>query len=150
LRSLPGEAFHPEPGVQIEHYARINWMGNWAFAIPPGGASDSSSCTATYDMKVFGLSSHAHKWLTRFNITVAGQRVYESTDWEHPKYESLDPPIDLSAGESIGWTCTWQNSGFETIYPGAEAQTSEMCIAFSRTYPTNMKEGPQWMCNNFF
>jgi hypothetical protein len=62
----------------------------------------------------------------------------------------LDPVVPLDAGQTISWTCTWQYNGWNTITPGADASTSEMCIAYARVYARNTKEGAQFGCNNVF
>ncbi len=147
------DLFPAAPEATIEHHADIIWFANWGFLLPPGETSDTASCSVPYDVEVFGLMSHFHELGTNFTIdTVTGGQmteVYQDDDWAHPTYQEFSPPLSLKAGDSLRWTCTWNNTRGTTVGPGQNS-TDEMCITFAAAYPKNQLSGAPIQCNTFF
>lgn len=142
------------PEVVIEHYADIMWFANWGFALPPGKeTSDTAKCAVPYDVEVFGLMSHFHELGTGFTIDAirGGQtaQVYQDDDWKHPAYEAFTPPMLLAAGDSLQWTCTWNNTRETWTYPN-KGSKDEMCMVFAAAYPKNTKSAAPIQCNLLF
>jgi hypothetical protein len=129
------------------------WFADWNFAIPPNQeTSETSHCTVPYDVEVFGLMSHTHALGAHFSIAKwsggATEHLYDSEDWAHPVYQAHDPPFALSAGEGLSWTCTWNNTTDQTVFPGKNS-TDEMCMTFAYAYPREGLSGAPIQCNLF-
>jgi hypothetical protein len=138
----------------IQHHADIVWMGNWGFFLPAGQTTMSTqSCAMPYNLEVFGLMSHTHALGTHFSIeTITGGNTthqYDSTDWAHPPYQNYTPLIDIAAGDSFQWTCTWNNTTTHNVMPGKNS-TDEMCIAFAYAYPKDTLDATPIECNQPF
>jgi hypothetical protein len=138
-------------GAPIAHHADIGWYGNWTFYLQAGERSFTTSCATPYAIEVFGLASHTHALGKKFTISrvSGGQRdkLYESTDWAHPKYQTYEPTESFAAGDALEWTCTWNNTTGGTVFPGKDS-TDEMCIAFAYYYPRDTLDGAPLNCNN--
>lgn len=140
--------------VEVEHHADIMWFANWGFLLPPGQETESTKrCSVPYDVEIFGLMSHFHELGTHFEIravTAEGTTVvYEDDDWAHPKYEPFDPPLTLKAGESLEWTCTWNNTRTEWVRPD-KGSKDEMCMVFAAAYPKDGLAADPIQCNVVF
>jgi hypothetical protein len=138
-------------GASIEHHADIMWLANWGFFLPPGAeTSDEATCAMPYDVEIFGVMSHFHELGTLFEIraTQDGEttKIYEDDDWAHPKYEAFTPPLSLSAGDELSWTCTWFNSRDEIVVP-AKSSKDEMCMVFAAAYPKVGLSAEPFQCN---
>lgn len=146
--------FAAAPEVEVAHHADIMWFANWGFLLPPGQETSSTKrCSVPYDVEIFGLMSHFHELGTHFKIeavTAEGTRVvYEDDDWAHPKYEAFDPPLTLKAGESLSWTCTWNNTRTEWVRPD-KGSKDEMCMVFAAAYPKGSLAAEPIQCNLLF
>jgi hypothetical protein len=147
------EIAKPAADAVIEHHADVVWFADWNFAIPPNQeTSETSHCTVPYDVEVFGLMSHTHALGAHFSIAKwsggATEHLYDSEDWAHPVYQAHDPPFALSAGEGLSWTCTWNNTTDQTVFPGKNS-TDEMCMTFAYAYPREGLSGAPIQCNLF-
>ncbi|HRE91902.1 MAG TPA: hypothetical protein PK095_22475 [Myxococcota bacterium] len=140
--------------VEVEHHADIMWFANWGFLLPPGEVTESTKrCSVPYDVEIFGLMSHFHELGTHFEVravTAGGTTlVYEDDDWAHPKYEAFDPPLTLRAGESLEWTCTWNNTRTDWVRPD-KGSKDEMCMVFAAAYPRDGLAADPIQCNVVF
>lgn len=140
--------------VEVEHHADIMWFANWGFLLPPGQETESTKrCSVPYDVEIFGLMSHFHELGTHFEIrAVTGDGtsvVYEDSDWAHPKYQPFDPPLTLKAGESLEWTCTWNNTRTDWVRPD-KGSKDEMCMVFAAAYPKDGLAAEPIQCNVVF
>jgi hypothetical protein len=48
----------------------------------------------------------------------------------------FDPPLALAKGDSITWTCDYDNPTESTLTFGESATTNEMCILSGRYFPS--------------
>ncbi len=146
--------FAAAPEANIEHHADIMWFANWGFALPPGQETSSTkSCSVPYDVEIFGLMSHFHELGTQFEVSAitadGSTKVYEDDDWQHPKYEPFMPTLSLAAGESLSWTCTWDNTRNDWVLPN-KGSKDEMCMVFAAAYPKNTLSAEPIQCNVTF
>lgn len=103
----------------------------------------SATCTAPFDLDLVILGSHAHQFLTSFQMRFFdGERtgeeiLYENTDWDSPKIETAAQPIHLARGQGITFSCDYYNPTSEPLSFGA-GETQEMCAVMSAyAYPTD-------------
>jgi hypothetical protein len=70
----------------------------------------------------------------------AAEPVYVSDDWEAPKVQVLDPPVQLAAGDGITFRCTYQNDTPGELRWGVVG--GEMCMPFVLyAYPEGSARG---------
>lgn len=89
---------------------------------------------------VMTLNGHTHKLGMRFEgFKVHGgvdEKIYDNTDWDNPKYQIYTPPLQLAAGDSLSFSCTWMNTTGSPVSFGVMAK-DEMCILGGYIYPTD-------------
>jgi hypothetical protein len=108
-------------------------------AIRPGrGQTLTTSCTIPQNFGPIGLVSgvsHMHKRGVHFVATTgAGKMLLETDDWDEPPPTFYDPPVMLNPGDSIRWTCTYDNDTATTFTFGDSAEKNEMCIYIGRFF----------------
>jgi hypothetical protein len=98
-------------------------------------SSVTGTCTIDRAVDVVALTGHAHQELTSFELRLirGGKRPekpdYRTTEWSGPPLDvRAQDPVHLDAGDSIEWTCNYENPRDETITDG-ESTSQEMCMA---------------------
>jgi hypothetical protein len=70
-----------------------------------------------------------HKWGTHFEAkTDDGMVLYQTDEWAEPAPMHFDPPLALTKGTRIDWSCQYANDTGAMITFGDSAVTNEMCI----------------------
>ncbi len=124
-----------------ENRADLLFAGNLNLNIP---ANQTAMFQGTTNLapadKIFSLTGHTHKLGTRFTIDympASGpmNQVYESLDWEHPPYQTFDPPLTFTAGERLHYTCAFNNTTNRRVTLG-ESFYDEMCFYWAYYYPS--------------
>ena len=89
-------------------------------------------------LNIFQLFSHAHQLMTRFDILLLHENgeeelLYTSLDYSHPPILSLDPPLQITSGQSLISRATYyNNTDFEVNF--GLLSTDEMMIIFGLGY----------------
>jgi hypothetical protein len=120
------------------------WVGQMHFnrtvlTVPPGtGQVVSTSCAIPSTFGPIGLIngvSHMHRRGVHFVATTSGGRtLIDTTEWDEAPPSTYDPPIMVNPGESITWTCTYNNDTGMTLGFGDSATKNEMCIYIARFF----------------
>jgi hypothetical protein len=115
------------------------YFNRTVLSVPPGnGQQVSTTCTVPSTYGQIGLVSglsHMHSRGVHFvAATNKGTSLMDTTVWDEPPTETYDPPIALSPGDSITWTCTYDNNTGSTLTFGDSAIKNEMCIYLARFY----------------
>jgi Copper type II ascorbate-dependent monooxygenase, C-terminal domain len=108
-------------------------------SVAPGdGQVVSTTCTvpSTYGpISLISGVSHMHSRGVHFVAsTSTGTSLLNTTAWDEPPTQTYDPPILLNPGDSITWTCTYDNTTGNTLTFGDSAAKNEMCIFLARFY----------------
>ncbi len=121
-----------------------NWVAQFYYdrvqlSVPPGANQQvTTSCTVPGNYGKIGLLSaisHMHSRGTHFVAsTSTGVKLIETDDWEGGSPIVYDPPVMLSPGDSVTWTCTYNNTTGQTLVFGDSAAKNEMCIYIARFY----------------
>jgi hypothetical protein len=113
----------------LEHRAASLFLNNLGLRIPPGESVQTASYTLPADIWLLGAASHMHKWGTHFEATTGeGTMLYQTDEWAEPKPTRFDPPLPLTRGTSISWSCHYANDTGSVITFGDSAIHNEMCI----------------------
>jgi hypothetical protein len=125
-----------KPGMVTQH-AGVLYLNNPAIFVPPGVTTVTSSYTLSQDVNLMTSGSHMHKQGTNFVSAAGTDTLYATTQWSEPPGVAFSPPMTLSKGTKITWSCTYNNmtSNYETF--GESAQTNVMCISVSTFYPVS-------------
>jgi hypothetical protein len=101
----------------------------------------SATCTAPFDLDLVMLASHAHQYLTRFEMrlfdgaSTVEPPIYVNTDWDSPKIVALETPIRLKKGQGLTYSCEYFNYESEPLSFGAGVG-KEMCATINAyAYP---------------
>jgi hypothetical protein len=105
-------------------------------------AAARMSCPITQDITLVNGQSHMHKrgtdYVANLTETVNGtlNPIYESHDWENVPVSSWQPGMALHQGQSIDYTCFYQNGENREITQG-QTTKDEMCMFLGSYYPRN-------------
>jgi hypothetical protein len=138
-----------KPGVATVKVGSI-FLNNQAISVPamtttPIAITDSLTPISDEDYTIFTHWSHMHKYATDFKATVAGQVVYDETQWNEPRLVTQGSPLDtyhslnlaVKSGSKIQWTCMYTNPTSKEMLFGESAQTTDMCIYIGQYYPAD-------------
>jgi hypothetical protein len=130
----------PQPAIVL---ANLMLWGPQQFAIDAhktGSADYAHEVSA--GMKVFGLTTHEHRFGTLATIGLAtsvdgpATEIYRNTDWEHPPLKAFDPPLSFDGTQSLRLHCEWLNTSDQVVPFGISAATNEMCFFWAYYYPS--------------
>jgi hypothetical protein len=125
------------------------FVGNaLGLAIPPHAEHViERTVLAPFDMDVVVLMSHAHHFLTKFemfayrNGATTTEPLYASSKWDIPATLVSDPPVRIKQGDGITYRCTFNNTSDATLMFGI-GNLSEMCMPFGLyAYPPERPRG---------
>src|ERR1019366_3826969 len=127
-----------DPATVTKWVAQL-YFNRTVLSVPPGNNQQvSTTCTvpSTYGpISLISGASHMHsRGIHYVANTSAGTKLVDTTEWDEPPIVAYDPPIGLNPGDSITWTCTYDNQTGGTLNFGDSAQKNEMCIFLARFY----------------
>jgi hypothetical protein len=129
-----------DPEAEIAS-AQVFVFGNMGGVdIPPHGTQRlTTTCAFPDDVALVSATPHMHALGTRFEIRrhdgeAPAEMLLETTDWHDPETKIFDPPLLLSAGEGLTFTCEWRNDLDHPVGFGQTAE-DEMCFVFGYFYP---------------
>jgi hypothetical protein len=130
--------------TKVDPSTVTKWVGQMHFnrtalAVPPGmGQVVSTSCSIPSTFGPIGLIngvSHMHRQGVHFVATTSsGVTLIDTTQWDEAPPSNYDPPIMVNPGDSITWTCTYDNETGTTLNFGDSATKNEMCIYIARFF----------------
>jgi hypothetical protein len=119
-----------------------HWVGQMHFSrsylqIAPGkGQVLKTSCKVPDNfgpIQLLSGISHMHKRGVHFVATTStGQPLMDTNLWDEAPPRYYDPPVTLAPGDTIDWTCTYDNDTGKTLEFGDSAEKNEMCIYIAR------------------
>jgi hypothetical protein len=134
----------------VESSTVSKWVASLYFnrvklSVPPGtGQTVTTTCSipsAYGQIGLVGAGSHMHQRGVHFVAkTNTGTMLIEDTTWDEPAPHAYDPPVMLNPGDSITWTCTYNNDTGMTLTFGDSAVKNEMCIVVGRYYSSNQND----------
>ena len=127
----------------VEHEVDLFLPGPRDFAIAPGVATASGTCTVTSAQTVFAVFPHMPQYGTHLKTTITTggtpHVLYDDAySFEHQKIVPFTP-IQLAPGDTIQTECTWNNTTADTIGYG-ESSNTEMCYSILFRYPDDGQE----------
>jgi hypothetical protein len=123
-------------GDRIRDKAAGVFLNNLGLTVPPGKSTVTKSYALERDIKLLVAVSHMHRHATEFvSTTDDGQQLFESKEWDGPTPAAFSPALDLSAGTTITWNCSFENETGATLTFGESASKNEMCIFNGVYYP---------------
>jgi hypothetical protein len=127
-----------EPAT-VEKWVAQMHFNRTAMEIAPGnGQVLTTSCSIPSTFGPIGLLSavsHMHRRGVHFvAATSTGQQLFDTTEWDEAPPVNYDPPVLVNPGESIKWTCTYDNDTGMTLGFGDSAVKNEMCIYIARFF----------------
>jgi hypothetical protein len=105
-------------------------------------ASSRMRCTLPQDITLISGQSHMHRRGIGYTASVVDPsdgsltQIYESHDWEDVPIADWTPGMPLRAGQSIDYTCYYQNPEERQVAQGATTK-DEMCMFLGNYYPRN-------------
>ena len=125
-----------DPSTMTKWVAQL-YFNRTVLSVPEGdGQTVTTTCTvpSTYgQISLISGASHMHSRGVHFVAnTSTGVNLVDTTKWDEPPIPTYDPPITLNPGDSITWTCTYNNMTGGTLTFGDSA-TEERDVHLSRS-----------------
>ena len=140
---VPAEAYvnlYTVPQAQVQRQLSTLNLSNTDLKLEAGQQTIATKdFTFGATTTIIALTSHMHARGTRFEIWtvsatgVLGNKVYESTDWEHPAMVTLAKPLVLQPGERLRSIVTYNKTTSNPISFGLKSE-DEMDIIFGYYY----------------
>ncbi|HZU81695.1 MAG TPA: hypothetical protein VE987_02210, partial [Polyangiaceae bacterium] len=124
-------------GIVTQH-AGVIFLNDALLTVPATGQPSTATSTYTLPQDVYVMTSgsHMHQRATNFVATAStGQTLFQTTQWAEPPPATYSPPVHLTSGTSISWSCTYVNDTGQILTFGESAATNVMCISVSIFYP---------------
>ena len=127
-----------KPNVVTNH-AGVIFLNNAGITIQPNSTQTAtSSYTLPQNVSIMYADSHMHNLATNFVATYGNnQTLFQTTEWQEPAALVYSPPLQLSAGTTITWSCTYNNTTSNTLTFGESALKNVMCISTNIYYPVS-------------
>jgi hypothetical protein len=99
-------------------------------------------CTLSQDITLISGQSHMHRRGVGYTASLVEPsdgsltQIYESHDWENVPIADWTPGMSLRTGQSIDFTCHYQNPEDRQVAQGATTK-DEMCMFLGNYYPYN-------------
>ena len=111
-----------------------------ALQVPTGMSTLTFSFPVTQDMNFLQVTGHMHRRGKHYEAIIrsaAGdvRPFYTSDSWEEPPTQNFSPPLVLKSGDTVEYTCTYQNDTGMTLTYGESAASNEMCNIFGVFFP---------------
>jgi hypothetical protein len=136
-----------KPGAVTQHAGVLSFVQT-NFSIPPDGASHdiSATCTVPDAVNVLSTGAHMHQRATNFVATSGTTMLYQTNQWSEPPSMDFAPPLQLAAGASVTWTCSYVNDTNGPLTFGESALTNAMCNFSATFYPVQDPSNPVVQC----
>jgi hypothetical protein len=139
---------HPAaPGTVTNHVGQV-FMNNYGIKISASNMPQTASatCTLPQDMTVLYSGSHMHQRATAFVATDGTQTLYQTSSWNNPVPAVYTPPMQLTKGTKVTFSCTYVNDTGQPLTFGESARTNVMCIYDMAFYPVLDPQNPTIDC----
>lgn len=127
-----------KPSVVTNH-AGVLYLDNVSITVPPNAMSTASDTYAVaQNLNVLSSVSITTKEATNFVATLSsGPTLYTTTMWDQPTAQVYATPLAITAGTSITWKCTFNNTSGTTLTFGESFSQNVQCISSSVVYPVS-------------
>ncbi|MBI2059509.1 MAG: hypothetical protein HYT87_07025 [Nitrospirae bacterium] len=131
---------HTIPESDVRHLARPIFENNPLILVLPGETRTTEYVwTPDRDIQLLSLTSHMHKRAIDFTARLieGGQKVdpplMSTQTWDHPAVRYFDPPLPISEGQGVNFSCTHTNDKSIPLIFGFTSD-DEMCIMIGFYY----------------
>jgi hypothetical protein len=87
-----------------------------------------------------------HQRATQFVATEGTQTLYQTDSWNNPVPAVYTPPLQLTKGTNVTFSCTYVNDTGQPLVFGESARTNVMCIYEMAFYPALDPQNPTIEC----
>jgi hypothetical protein len=109
--------------------------------VPNGISTQTFSYKLPKDMSFLQFMGHMHQRGTYFEAraidgtTGAVRTMYTSNTWDEPPTLNFAPAFEMNMGDTLWYSCTFDNQTGGVLTFGESASTNEMCNFFGVFYP---------------
>jgi hypothetical protein len=125
----------------IKDWVAELYFNRIGLTVIPGMSSVTTNCIIPNyygAITLIGGGTHMHsRGIGETAVSSTGAMLANATTWDEPPPITYNPPVVLNPGDSINWTCTYNNTTGMTLTFGESVATNEMCIYLARYYTTN-------------
>src|SRR5262249_17392680 len=126
---------HVAPAGTITIHAGTIFMNDVTISIAPRMHTASASCTLPQNVNLLGPASPMHHRATHFVATSGSPMLYETHAGSNPIPTAYNPPMQLSSGARVSFSCDFFNEASQTLTFGESGQNNVMCIFPAQYFP---------------
>jgi hypothetical protein len=131
----------------VKQLAGQFFLNNQKLDIPPGAHDQTASCAVPSGVTLLLGAGHMHRHGVGFTAQLDGTTIYTGDSWDSPEAKVWPAPgLPAQAGQSVRWTCSYQNDTSSDLHYGNSGLTDEMCIFGGVYYPAPDGIGSTWLC----
>jgi hypothetical protein len=125
----------------VEQLAAGIFVYGGSLQVPTGVSTQAFSYALPVDMKFIQFAGHMHSRGTSFEAHATSKAngevrpLYSSDTWDEPAQLEFAPPLEMKAGDALGYSCSYDNRTGMALSYGNSAATNEMCNFFGVFYP---------------
>lgn len=125
----------------VDHVGTIFFYDNNIYIPPAGRATASMRCAVPSNIHVVALAPHMHVRGTAFRTQLVGGDLTSplalpgSDNWAATEATQYDPPLEMSAGQTVEFHCDYANADPTAIVSGGSKTKNEMCLLIGSYYP---------------
>jgi len=123
--------------AKVTQQAGLIFWSDYGLKVTPGMSTAGQTCKAPADMSLLTATGHMHRRGIDFLAQTGGQTIFHTTNWAEPSGNLFPAPgFAIKQGDSVQYTCTYQNDSNMTYTFGNSAINNEMCIFPALYYPS--------------
>jgi hypothetical protein len=130
----PHVELHLTRAAAYRDRAAVFFFSNLAIDVPAHATAFtvSKTCMVPFDVTLVRTSGHMHEHGRLFHAQTPATTLLDAATATDVAY---DPPLPLTAGTPITFSCTYDNDSSAPLGYGESATTNEMCIFSGQFYP---------------
>jgi hypothetical protein len=126
---------------QVDQLAAGVFVSSLSLRVPSGASTQSFAYSVPADMNFLQVTGHMHRRGRHYEAHVTSatgetRPLYASDTWDEPEIRNLNPPFAVKRGDTIDYSCQFENDSATTLVYGESADTNEMCNLFGVFYPS--------------
>jgi hypothetical protein len=122
---------------KVAHRAYSLFLNDTGLKVPIGQSTITRSFVLPYAIELLSAAGHMHLRGKHFVASADGHGFLDITSSQEPVAKTFEPPLDLAAGTTIDWACTFENDSGRILTYGQSA-TDEMCAMAGVFYPRSV------------
>ncbi len=131
----------------VKQLAAWMFLYSGSLEVPTGESTQAFAYKLPATLNLLEVNGHMHSRGMHFEAHVAAgatgkvRPLYSSDTWNEPVSLNFAPPFEIKSGDTLGYSCTYDNDTGSVLSYGESAVTNEMCNFIGVFYPSTNGTG---------